>query len=528
MITRRILLQAIAVAAAAGLYAPALQAQDNDRIRAAFSASGPRSADPNWTTQGADNWATEQMFEQLVRPPDGQFGQRPEDFEPYLAESWSSSEDARTWTFQLREGVQFHKGYGEMTAEDVVFTFERAMSDGTATSIYNNIESVEAVGPYEVRINLKNPDPLFLGAIVFSNNVGVVSKKAVEERGEAFQTDPIGTGPYQLERFDSEEGVYLTRFDDYWGEPAKIENIEILYIADTTARTLALMSGDVDMIEGVRAPGWVPSIQAQNPDLVFDMTAPGSFNTLFFNLTRPPLDNILVRQAIAHGINKEELVQALAPMSNISYTLNPPHYPTGFALEELPEELRYEYDPEKAKALLAEAGYPDGFSIRVNTSQREDYSSQHLILQEQLRAIGVDVDLNIMDHSAYHAENRKDLNTLPINSSSLPPIPLDVYNRYAASSAEVKNDGSGGTNYAHYGVAIPGVDEKLEEMLQATTFEDYVSTGRDVELQIQRDLPMLGLPTLSYTVVRNPRLDLGFDVEGGYARWRLDKATFVD
>ena len=320
----------------------------------------------------------------------------------------------------------------------------------------------------------------------------------------------------------------MTRFADYWGEPAKIENIDILYIADTTARTLALMSGDVDMIEGVRAPGWVPSIQAQKPDLLFDMTAPGSFNTLFFNLTRPPLDNKLVRQAIAHGINRDEIVQALTPMSNISYTLNPPHYPTGYALEELPEELRYEYDPEKAKALLAEAGYPDGLSIRVNTSQREDYASQHLIIQEQLRAIGIDVDLTIMDHSAYHADNRKDLNTLPINSSSLPPIPLDVYNRYASSSAEVKNDGSGGTNYAHYGVAIPGVDDKLKAMLQSTSFDDYVSIGREVELQIQEDLPMLGLPTLSYTVVRNPRLDLGFDVRGGYARWRLDKATFVD
>ncbi|MEZ5860618.1 MAG: ABC transporter substrate-binding protein [Geminicoccaceae bacterium] len=527
-ITRRTLLGTGTAAAATALYAPSLRAQDPDRIRAAFAAGGPRKVDPNWTTQGADNWATEQMFEQLVRPPNGQFGQRPEDFEPYLAESWSASDDARTWTFQLRQGVQFHKGYGEMTSDDVVASFERAMTEGTSVSIYQNIKSVDASGPYEVSISLTNPDPLFLGAIVFSNNVSVVSKKALEERGEDFQTDSIGTGPYQLDKFDIEKGIYLSRFADYWGEPAKIEKIDILYIADTTARTLALMSGDVDMIEGVRAPGWVPSIMAQNPDLLFDMTAPGSFNTLFFNLLREPLNNIKVRQAIAHGINKEEIVQALAPMSNISYTLNPPHYPTGFELEELPEELRYEHDPDKAKALLAEAGFPNGFSIRVNTSQREDYASQHLIIQEQLRAIGIDIDLNIMDHSAYHADNRKDLNTLPINSSSLPPIPLDVYNRYASSNAEVKNDGSGGTNYAHYGVVIPGVDDKLSAMLQATSFDDYVSIGREVELQIQRDLPMLGLPTLSYTVVRNPRLDIGYEVKGGYARWRLDKATFVD
>jgi peptide/nickel transport system substrate-binding protein len=96
------------------------------------------------------------------------------------------------------------------------------------------------------------------------------------------------------------------------------------------------MSGNVDMIEGVRAPGWIPSIKAQKPDLLFDMTAPGSFNTLFFNLTREPLNDIRVRQAIAYGINKDEIVQALTPMSNISYTLNPPDYPTGYELTELP------------------------------------------------------------------------------------------------------------------------------------------------------------------------------------------------
>lgn len=529
MITRRDLLRtgAAAAAASAGLYAPALHAQSGDRIRAAFAAGGPRKSDPNYTTQGADNWATEQIFEQLVRPADGQFGQTPDEFHPVLAESWESSEDARSWTFKLRQGVQFHKGYGEMTAEDVVATYNRAMTEGTAVSVYANVKSVDASGPYEVTISLNNPDPLFLGSIVFTNNVCIISKKALDEKGEGFQTDPIGTGPYQQDSFDVEKGIFLSRFDDYWGEPAKIANVDILYIADTTARTLALMSGDVDMIEGVRAPGWIPSIQGQKPDLLFDMTAPGSFNTFFFNLLREPLDKIEVRQAIAHAINKEELVQALTPMSNISYTLNPPHYPTGYQLDELPEELRYEYDPDKAKQLLADAGFPNGFAIKVNTSQREDYSSQHLIIQEQLRRVGINVDLNIMDHSAYHAENRKDLNTLPINSSSLPPIPLDVYNRYASSRAEVKNDGTGGGNYSHYGTAIPGVDDKLDAMLQSTSFDDYVSVGREVELQIQKDLPMIGLPTLSYTVVRNPRLDIGYEVKGGYARWRLDRATFV-
>ncbi|MGV8988534.1 MAG: ABC transporter substrate-binding protein [Cypionkella sp.] len=527
MITRRTLLGTGFAATAVGLYAPRLSAATADTLRFASAAGGPRKTDPNQTTQGSDNWAVVQMFEYLVMPPDGKFGIKPEDFEPWLAESWTTSDDAKTWVFKLRQGVQFHKGYGEMTADDVARSFLRARDEGVSKANYANLADVQSSGKYEVTITLSNPDPMFLGSVVATRNVMVVSKKAEEELGEKFATEPIGTGPYQIDTFDSEKGMFLSRHEGYWGEPAIIAKVECLYISDTTARTLALISGDVDMIEGVRQPGWVPQMQGQKADLIFDMTAPGSFNTLFFNLDKDPLQNILIRKAIMHGINKQEIVAALAPMSSMVYTLNPPNFPTGFTLEDLPEDLRYEYDPDEAKKLLAEAGVPNGFSIPVNTSQREDYKSQHLIIQDQLRQIGIQVELTIMDHSAYHATNRQNLNTLNINSSSLPPVPLYVYNQYAPSSANMTADGKGGANYSHYGVAIPGVDDLLAQMLETTTFDAYVAKGREVELKIQKDLPMAGLPTLSYMVVRNPRVDLGFAVESGYAYWRFCKAKIV-
>lgn len=527
MITRRRLLGTAAAVTAIGLYSPRLMAAAADTLRFASAAGGPNKTDPNLTTQGSDNWAVIQMFEYLVQPPDGQFGVSPADFEPWLATSWTTSDDARTWVFTLRQGVQFHKGYGEMTADDVVRSFLRARDEGVSKSNYANLADVTASGKYEVTIKLTNPDPMFLGSTVASRNVMVISKKAEAELGEKFATEPIGTGPYKIDRFDPQKGMFLSRHEGYWGEPAIISNVECLYIADTTARTLALMSGEVDMIEGVRQPGWVPQIKGQKPDLHFDMTAPGSFNTLFFNLSKDPLQNIQVRKAIMMGINKEEIVQALQPMSNMSYTLNPPNYPTGFTLEQLPEDARYEYNPDEAKKLLADAGFKNGFKIPVNTSQREDYKSQHLIIQEQLRQIGVDVDLTIMDHSAYHATNRKNLNTLNINSSSLPPVPLFVFNQYAPSSANMTDDGKGGANYSHYGALVPGVDDLLAQMLETTTFDGYVAKGREVELKIQHDLPMAGLPTLSYLVVRNPRIDLGFEVKSGYAYWRFCKAKIV-
>ncbi|MBW4653470.1 MAG: twin-arginine translocation signal domain-containing protein [Kaiparowitsia implicata GSE-PSE-MK54-09C] len=523
---RNFLELAAATTALTAVGVSSVHAQDADTIRMGIAANGPRHSDPNQTTQGSDNWATEQMYEQLVRPDDGRFALAPAEYLPTLATEWSTSEDALTWTFKLREGVQFHKGYGEMTSEDVVFSYERAINDGTNKTIFSNIASVVATGPYEVVITLKSPDVNLLGTTIFSNNSSIVSKKAVEEIGaEAFITDAVGTGPYELVTFDAEKGTTLKRHEGYWGEKAKIANVECVYIADTTARTLALLSGDVDIIEAVRAPGWIDSILQRDPTLQIDMTTPGSFNTLHINLTRAPFDNLLVRQALMHAIDRPAVAGALAPMGGTMAGLQPSFFPAGFAIEDLPPELQYPYDPEKSKALLAEAGFPDGISFDSNCSQREDYSSTMLIVQEQLRLGGFNMNLIIGDHTAYHADNRSDKNTLAMHSSSYPPIPTQLYFQQLSSKSEVKADGSGGGNYSHYGVAMPGIDDLLAEALSSTDYEKYVEICKQIELKVLTDLPLIGLSTLGFTAVRNARIDLGFPVESGYARWRFHRAT---
>ena len=517
---------AAATAVVTGVGVSAAHGQDDDTIRIGLAANGPRHFDPNQTTQGPDNWANEQVYEQLVRPDDGRFALAPEEYLPTLATEWTISEDAKTWTFKLREGVQFHRSYGEMTSEDVVFTYKKAIGMGTGRVIMANVADVVANGPHEVVITLKAPDVNFLGTTVFSLNTNIVSKKAYEEIGaEAFTTDGVGTGPYELVKFDPQSGTTLKRFEDYWGDKAKVGNIKCLYIADTTARTLALLGGQVDMIEAVRAPGWIESILQRDSTMQIDMTVPGSFNTLHVNLTRAPFDNLLVRQALMHAIDRPAVAAALAPMGGTMAGLQPDFFPAGFKTEDLPEELRYPYDPERSKALLAEAGFPDGVSFDANCSQREDYSSTMLIVQELLRAGGFNMNLIIGDHTAYHADNRSDKNTLAMHASSYPPIPTQIYFQQLYSKAEVKADGTGGGNYSHYGVAMPGIDDLLEQALSATNYETYLDLCKQIELQVLRDLPLIGLSTLSYTIVRSPKIDLGYPVESGYARWRLHRAT---
>ncbi|KKB09287.1 hypothetical protein VE26_04785 [Devosia chinhatensis] len=508
-------------------------AQGSDTLRVGFAARGLRTIDPHQSIQGVDNWAIIALYDKLVDLPRWRFPDTQDDLVPRLATSWQGSEDSKTWTIQLREGVQFHKGYGEMTSEDVKYTFDRATDAprvGGVRAKFTNIASVETDGPYTVIFNLDQPDPLFLLGALSDYDAGIMSKKAIEEKGdEAIGTDPIGTGVYMLDSVatDPSQGLILTANPDYWDTPAATPRLQLMYIADTTARTLALLSGDVQIIEGVRAPGWADSMAQRDPNLIFDVVSPGSFFTIQFNLTKPPFDDIRVRQALFYGIDRDEITSAIAPISKRTYGLNPPSFPGGFTAETIPAEIAYNYDPEKAKALLAEAGFPNGLSFTNDTSQREDFSAIMLMIQDQLRRINVNMELNIKDHTAFHADQNVGTNILSQQSSAMPPVPTQVILTYLAAEAEVKADGSGGSNMSHYGVTIPGIDDLLNQALAEPDLEKRIAIVQEIEVKALTDAVILPVSNNGFMMVRSNKVDLGFEVESGYVNWPLSQAAFV-
>jgi peptide/nickel transport system substrate-binding protein len=529
---RRFLGQAAALgtAALAAAHAPAARAQAGP-ITIALAARSSTGLNPQQTAlTGGDNWAIRQVFDTLVKSDDGTFAVRPEDFRPHLAEAWDRSEDARTWTYRLRRGVQFHKGHGEMTSDDVVFTYARHLDPGTVTNqkaLYSNLASVEALDSHTVRFGLRRPDPLFNGSIVTTLSASILCRKAFEERGQTFNTDPIGTGAYQVESVSPSQGVLLAAFPQHFAGPAASPALRVAFIADTTARTLAFASGQVDMIEGVRQPGWIPSMRQRMPQAAFDATAPGSFNTLHLNLTRPPLNDLRVRQAIRLGINNEQIAAAFPGLSVAMTGIVAPQFAGSVRAQDLPAELRQAPDPRRARALLAEAGHAGGVTIPCFTSQREDYAAIMLMIQEQLRGVGINLAMRIIDHATMHAENRRDRNAMTLYSSSYPPVPTQPFLQQLLSSAEVKADGTGGENYSHYGAAIPGIDALIERAQDEPDFERRTALVQEIERQVLRDLPLLGIVTLSYVIARNPRVDVGFPVKSGYAYWPLNKARRV-
>ena len=535
-VTRRQFLARASVAGAAIAIGSPMQVSGAEAqeatISIALAARSPGGLSPQQTgLTGGDNWAIYQIYDTLVKAPNGRWAVRPEDFQASLAESWETSDDAKTWTYKLRKGVKFHKGYGEVSADDVVFTFGRHLDPAIVTNnkvFYSNIVSVDAVDPLTVRFNLKRPDPVFNGTCASQLTASIISRKAFEEKGdEKFNTDPIGTGSYQLKAIDPAKGLLLSGFAEHFEGAPVTPNLQISYIADTTARTLAFASGQVDMIEGVRSPGWMPTMQQRSASTIFDATAPGSHNTLNINLTRKPLDDLRIRQALRYGIDNAAVAKAFGNIATPMVGIIAPQFAGSVKKENLPPELQYNYDPEKAKSLLAEAGHPEGITIPCYVSQREDYASIMLMIQEILRSSNINLDLKIIDHATFHADNLKDKNSLALYSSSYPPVPSLTISSQLAASAEVKADGTGQRNYSHYGVAIPGVDALLDKAQDEPDFDKRMAIIQEAETQILRDLPILGIITLSYVIARNPRIDIGYKVESGPAYWALNMAKIV-
>ncbi len=508
-------------------------AQGSDTIKIAFAARGLRTIDPHKSIQGVDNWAIIAIYDKLVDLPRWNFPATVDELVPRLAMSWEGSPDSKIWTLKLRQGVKWHKGYGEMTSEDVKFTFDRvtdAVRVGGVRPKFSNIISTEAPDPYTVVFNLAQPDPLFMLGVLSDYDASVMCKKAIEEKGEEpIGIDPIGTGVYVLETVaqDPSQGVTLIANTEYWDTPAATPKLQCVYIADTTARTLAILSGDVHMIEGVRAPGWADSMTQRDPSLIFDVVSPGSFFTMQVNVTVKPFDDIRVRQALFYAIDRDEITTAIAPISKRTYGLNPPSFPGGFTEETIPPEIAYNYDPEKAKALLAEAGMPDGFSFKNDTSQREDFSAIMLMIQDQLRRVGINMDLNIKDHTAFHADQNIGTNTLSQQSSALPPVPTQAILTYLAKGAEVTADGNGGANMSHYGVAIPGIDDLLDQALVEPDLAKRIAIVQQIEIKALSDAVILPVSTNGFLIVRSAKVDLGYEVVSGYVNWPLSQAKFV-
>lgn len=311
---------------------------------------------------------------------------------PGLAVSWEQLSDT-LWQFNLRQGVTFHDG-NPFTAEDVVFTVARGMEQSAAKGKFNSIKEVKVVDDYTVQFELNAPDN-DLTYKLCEPNTSILCKKTFEEKGDD-AGNKNGTGSFKYNEWVQGDYLSLVRNDNFWGGAKKTEEIVIRTIPEASSRLIALQTGEIDLC--IDPPAIDLHYIETDPNLVLWQIPSTNIRHIFLNLNVAPFDNLLVRQAVAHAINREDLV-ILVYEGNATPAYNCMH-PISEFYRDVPY---YEYDPEKSLELLAEAGYPDGFSTTIYSSAGTTQKAVAAVIQAQLAEINIDVEIQSLETATFNA-----------------------------------------------------------------------------------------------------------------------------
>lgn len=361
------------------------------------------SLDPGIVTDGESFKVTQNLFETLLN-----FGEQDTTIHPGLAKEWTVSDDGLTYTFQLQEGVKFHDGT-DFNADAVIKNINR-WKGGTAEDFYyfnsmfkaegeDVIKEVTADGDHTVIFTLSRPQAPFLKNLAMSP-FGIASPTAFEAAGDKFGDNPVGTGPFKFTEWKRNDSITIEKYADYWKEGLpKLDKVIFRSIPDNSARLNALTAGEIDLADGIN-----PSDGVQiEGNAALQLIERPSMNIGYLGLTntRAPFDNKLVRQAVNYAINKEEIVNAFFEgRAQVAANPMPPSI-SGYneAIEPYP------YDPEKAKALLAEAGY-DGKEIElwampVPRPYMPDGAKVAEVIQKNLEDVGMKSKIVTFEWATY-------------------------------------------------------------------------------------------------------------------------------
>ena len=456
----------------------AAQAATKDRLRISVFSQDVGSLDPDYAVGSQDRIAASWIFSALVRFKPGTID--PAQIEPDLAESWEASPDKRVWTFHLRHGVQFHGGFGELTAADVVFSLNKAADPKTSafSADYSAIQSVEAVDPWTVKITLKNAVPSLLGLLTNYSGGFILSKKAFEQRGAGFARNPIGTGPFALASIMPNQSAEFVANDEYFRGKPLLRGITYMFMPSGASRDLAFQAGELDVNNGQQDQAWVNRMR-QIPHTIVDVMEPAELSQLSLNVTAKPLDDIRVRQAIAEAINRPELVRWRgADVSREPHSVIPGGY-LGFSADVgLPA-----YDLADAKRKLAEAGVPNGLTIKMIHTQNPDMLAAMQVVQAQLKRAGITLDMQVVEHATYHQMIRQDLSPMVFYAAARFPVADTYLSQFFYSAAIVKTP-TAVTNFSHCSAADADIQAARTEPDPAKQIAEWVAAQKKIIAEV--------------------------------------------
>lgn len=445
------------------------------------------SFDPHGYTGIASTIPGRHIYDTLVRiMPD-------DSLEPCLAESWEVLDDT-TIQFKLRNDVKYHNGE-PFTAHDVKFSIERHLGTTFTLSMVSAIDHVEVIDDYTCNVILNTPATSMTLTNLAYPTCGIVSKKTVEDleaAGKTLDENPIGTGPLKFVSYMSGDSVVLEKNQEYWGVPAAHEKMVLRIITDDSARSIALETGEVDVILDV------PSSEfdriRNNNELVLEEYASTKMEFAYLNTTKAPLDNKLVRQALSHLVQRDAII-AIAENGN--------GFPLYSPIAEghryyMPEVTHYEYDVEKAKALLAEAGYPDGFDLSlVCINQTRARIGQ--VLQSDFEKAGINLKVETIENSAFLDMTKNNDHQIALSSwtSSVDPN---------ATFPSLFSNGPLGTANNRSRYNNPAIEPMLEAGRAGRTFEERYEIYKEVQKILIDDAAIIPFYTCTGAIARHSEL----------------------
>jgi len=406
MTLRRALASIIAVTVAVSLWVAPIAAQPAGTLVVGLVAE-PVNLDPPQVTDLNSNRVGRRVVETLVT-----FPEESTQVVPGLAESWTISKDGLQYTFKLRRGITFHDGT-PLNAEAVKFSIERQINPNHpayklgkypfANFFFGNVKAVEVLSEERVAFLLNEPRASFL-SILTAGAASIVSPTAVMKWGPDYPTHPVGTGPFRFASWDRGQRVVLEKNPTYWKYPVKVERVIYRPIVEDQARLTELLTGTLDVIVGVPAD-FVSQLE-QNAKITLLKQVGAHVWYLGMNNQKKPFDDKRVRQALNYAVNKDAIVKDV--LKGTGAASRGPVLPGTWGAD--PALKAYPYDPERAKKLLAEAGYPNGFSTTLwvpeSGSGMQAPVAMSTVMQSNLKAVGVNVSLQTMEWGAYLAKLR--------------------------------------------------------------------------------------------------------------------------
>lgn len=408
----------------------------------------------------------------------------PEQMNPVgkLAKEWEVSDDGLTWTFYLREGVTFHDG-ALFNAEAVKKSFDRLLDPDLGAprrSSFHMVDKLEVVDEYTVNIITSVPYAA-LPQLLSSYNASILSPKAFEEHGDEYSLYAAGTGPYKLGEWIPSESMTLLRNDDYWGDKPNIEEVVFKIIPEDASRVLAIQTGEVDLITNV-PPFELDNLKSSG-DVKVEMHE--GFRTIYLGMVmnRPPFDDVRVRQALNYAVDRNAIINDFLEGS-ATYAYGPLATSLPGSTTDL---YQYDYNPEKAKDLLAEAGYPDGLEIRFVSPHGRYIMDRQIAeaIQAQLSEVGIKADLQILDFSLLldmlNSGEDAELMLMGKGSPSSDPD-FDITNYFT----------TGGTNNWSF-LSDPEIDELAAKQRETMDETERINILQETQEKVQEALPWASL-----------------------------------